>query len=282
MTDAEFENNKYEPKCSLNSLRLKLKNFPEKTESQAELVRYIMDGTHVCGAIGDPGTGKTSISLYAAFKRLFCPNNNIRKVLILRSPISTASIGHLPGTIEEKEQPFNIYRDMINNLFHGEKPFYNLVKNGFLEFRTVTHEQGKTYNETFALLDEIGNCTFEQVDLIITRIGQDSQLVCAGDAVQSYLGSASKSGIHNFLEMGVIAENEEPELDIGLSNDHLSAQHWLKIVYFDGSKKVVRNPFLVKYLDARKKLFLEKEANKNQQPKSINKFLLNVDIGQKS
>ena len=59
---------------------------------------------------GSAGTGKTFIALYNAFKEMLDKPELYRRIMIMRSMVPTRDAGHLPGTKEEKEDPYKVPR----------------------------------------------------------------------------------------------------------------------------------------------------------------------------
>ena len=52
------------------------------------------------------------------------------------------------------------------------------------------------------MIDECQNLNFHELDSIITRIGEDSKIMCCGDATQTDLIKQNeKNGIHDFMKI---------------------------------------------------------------------------------
>jgi predicted ribonuclease YlaK len=52
---------------------------------------------------GSAGTGKTYLALASAFDEILGSKSRYRRVVIVRSAVATRDIGHLPGSLEEKQ-----------------------------------------------------------------------------------------------------------------------------------------------------------------------------------
>src|SRR5690349_8918373 len=54
----------------------------------------------------------------------------------------------------------------------------------------------RTLNDSFVILDEAQNTTPEQLKMLLTRLGFDSNAVIAGDIMQVDLPGGQRSGLH--------------------------------------------------------------------------------------
>ena len=143
---------------------------------------------------GSAGTGKTFILLHLAFKAVLDKGQPYDKVVIVRSLLPSRDIGFLPGTLEEKSDLYqDPYRILVRYLFEmpseqGHDVLYDkLVGQGSLEFYSTSFLRGQTFDRSIILVDEASNLIFQELDTIMTRVGQDSKICFAGDMAQSDL-----------------------------------------------------------------------------------------------
>lgn len=142
---------------------------------------------------GGSGTGKDFVTLACALEQAF-NNNDYRKILITREiqPLGK-DIGTLPGTEEEKLNPF--LRGFIDNLealvdkkCDNEKELQGkidyLFETEVIRAEALSFMRGRSINKQFIIIDEAQNITINQMKGIITRIGIDSKLVILGDTKQ--------------------------------------------------------------------------------------------------
>ncbi len=186
---------------SPDKLNFKLLPFPRKTESQQAFSDLIKENKLLLGALGSAGTGKTSLAIYEGLEKLFNPASDINHIKVVRTLVPVREVGFLKGDINEKQEPFNIYRDMVNTYCNSIIAWATLIQNGFISFTGTTHEQGKTYENTYVVADEVQNYTFKEIDLITTRLGRGSRLVFCGDTSQDYLKKGEKSGLSLYIEI---------------------------------------------------------------------------------
>lgn len=173
-------------------IRLKFKPTP-KNESQRLYMESLEESTLTIGT-GPAGSGKSFIAMAAAVSKLL--NNEVSKVVITR-PVCEAgeSLGFLPGTFEEKIQPYLLpLLDALNDLV-GPTMAKKLLEAGKIEFAPLAYMRGRTFNFSYVILDEAQNTTVEQMKLFVTRIGEGSQFAINGDESQSDLRGLPENGL---------------------------------------------------------------------------------------
>ena len=174
---------------------------------------------------GSAGTGKTFVLLHLAFKAVLDKGQPYDKVVLVRSLLPSRDIGFLPGTLEEKSDLYqDPYRILIRYLFEmpseqGHNILYSkLIEQGSLEFYSTSFLRGQTFDRSIIIVDEASNMIFQELDTIMTRVGQDSMICFAGDMAQSDLRkhNGDKNGYHNFqVILEEMDEFEVVEFGIG-------------------------------------------------------------------
>ena len=174
---------------------------------------------------GSAGTGKTFILLHLAFKAVLDKGQPFDKVVLVRSLLPSRDIGFLPGTLEEKSYMYqDPYRILIKYMFEmpseqGHQILYSkLVEQGSLEFYSTSFLRGQTFDRSIIIVDEASNMIFQELDTIMTRVGQDSKICFAGDMAQSDLRKTNgdQDGYHNFqMILEEMDEFEVVEFGIG-------------------------------------------------------------------
>jgi phosphate starvation-inducible PhoH-like protein len=152
---------------------------------------------------GSAGTGKTFIGLYLALKAMLDEPEIYRDITIMRSIVPTRDGGFLPGTIEEKREPFNLpYKFICNELF-GEFGSYNkMLHSKQIKFESTSYIRGCTFDHSIILVDEMQNLNFHELDSVITRIGKDCRVIFCGDYMQSdFKFDDEKDGIIKFMKI---------------------------------------------------------------------------------
>lgn len=160
------------------------------------------DGVPMILATGVPGSAKSFLSLYCALDEVFRAGSPCDKVLIVRSAVASREIGHLPGDIAEKQAPFELpYEGICQQLLPAFKDGYKHLKSlGYLDFQLTSHLRGVTWDNTIVIFDEVSSATFHEINTVITRLGQDSRIILAGDIKQCDLTRGNdKSGFNQML-----------------------------------------------------------------------------------
>jgi phosphate starvation-inducible PhoH-like protein len=160
------------------------------------------EGNHLI-MTGSAGTGKTFTALYLALESMLDKSTPWDNIKIIRSVVPTREIGFLPGTLEEKIDPYIApYRAICSELFDRDEAYNSLVKWGQVEFCSTSFVRGTTFDNSIIIVDEVQNLTFHELDSVITRVGLDTRIIFSGDYRQSDFKSQSdKDGIIKFLSI---------------------------------------------------------------------------------
>jgi phosphate starvation-inducible PhoH-like protein len=146
---------------------------------------------------GKAGSGKTLLACQIALDLLF--KKSIEKIIITRPTVSKEEIGFLPGDLREKMEPWMqpIYANFYQ-LYNKEK-IDEILANGKVEIVPVAFMRGRTFLDSFVIVDEAQNCTHEQMEMITSRLGIRSKMVVCGDTQQVDLKTIGQSGFKFLL-----------------------------------------------------------------------------------
>jgi len=138
---------------------------------------------------GPAGTGKTyCVATFAANQYHL---KNVHKIVITRPHVAVGKdIGYLPGTLEEKCAPWALpVIDVLEK--HLTKGVVETgLKNQNIEVAPLALMRGRSFEDTFVIVDEAQNITLPELKMLVTRIGEGSKLVLNGDVQQSDLKEA--------------------------------------------------------------------------------------------
>lgn len=205
-----------------------------KTIPQSLMLEAFAEGKHVF-AYGSAGSGKTILALLIAFNEYFRKGKDI---IIIRSIVETRSIGFLPGSKEEKIEPYEApYRDLVNFLFHNPATYDSMKESGLIRFIPTSFVRGITLNGdgqngATIIFDEAQNCSESEIDSVLTRVGEYSRVIALGDGRQTDLNKHKndQSGfdrlIQTFKRMASVESIEFHKQDIvrsGFCKDYLIA-----------------------------------------------------------
>lgn len=133
--------------------------------------------------IGPAGCGKTQIaSAYAAESIL---RRRQSKIILTRPCVATESLGFLPGTADEKIAPYLAPIIDCIEMCAGKGGVDNKRVTEAIEFSPIAYLRGRTFSYAVAICDEFQNCTWEQIKLVLTRIGKKTKVIVTGDPYQS-------------------------------------------------------------------------------------------------
>lgn len=147
----------------------------------------------VCIALGPAGTGKTYLAIATAVEALEA--GRVDRIILSRPAVQAGeSIGFLPGGIGEKMEPYlrPLY-DALNDCL-GNKQLRQNLQDGTIEIAPIGFMRGRTLNNAFVIIDEAQNCTYNQLKMLLTRLGWHSTMIINGDPDQSDL-LAGMSGL---------------------------------------------------------------------------------------
>ena len=141
---------------------------------------------------GSAGSGKTLLACQVALDGLF--RKEYEKVIITRPTVSKEDIGFLPGDLKEKMDPWlaPIYHNLYM-LYNKEKVDKHL-ENEDIEIVPFAFMRGRTFTDTFIIVDEAQNVTHSQMETVIGRLGKGSIMVICGDMGQIDLKDKRESG----------------------------------------------------------------------------------------
>jgi phosphate starvation-inducible PhoH-like protein len=170
-----------------------------KSDNQKNFIKTIIDND-ITFCQGLAGSGKTHIAIGMAIEWLL--TDKVGKIVISRPVVEAGEkLGYLPGTAEEKLHPYLIpVLDEINN-FISMADYARLKNENKIEIVPLGLMRGRNFHDCFIVADECQNATYEQIKMLITRIGFDSKMVLTGDAAQSDLYKNQKGGFVRMMDL---------------------------------------------------------------------------------
>jgi PhoH-like ATPase len=141
--------------------------------------------------LGPAGTGKTLLTLAAGLMQTL-ESNRFVEIIMTRVTIPLGEdIGFLPGTEEEKMEPWmGALMDNLEVLTKtgeggnwGRAATNDLLRNR-IKIRSLNFMRGRTFLNRFVILDEAQNLTPKQMKALVTRAGPGTKIVCLGNIAQ--------------------------------------------------------------------------------------------------
>jgi phosphate starvation-inducible PhoH-like protein len=163
------------------------------TDRQAEYIAAVISNQMTI-VLGPAGTGKTHIAATMAIDML--RSGQVEKVYLTRPNVPGGrSLGFFPGTLEEKVAPWVVPFTSVMRKRIGDGAFDTAMKAGNIEVVPFEVMRGRTFEDSFVILDEAQNTTVEEMKMFLTRLGNDSKIIVNGDVTQSDLKEKRDCGL---------------------------------------------------------------------------------------
>lgn len=203
--------------------------FEPRNEEQTDLCNRIAENFFTF-ALGEAGTGKTHVAIAQAVQAY--ERGDIKKIILARPALEAGEkIGFLPGNPQEKIAPYMrpLY-DELDKIIGPEKRT-ELMQTGEIEIVPVGFMRGRTFDDSFIIMDEAQNTTTEQMKMALTRTGMNSRVVICGDTTQVDLEEGVTSGLADaidrfkyarkasILELVEVVRGEAAEIAVGAYSD---------------------------------------------------------------
>jgi len=157
---------------------------PRNKEQKFALDLLTRDDIDLVTMTGIAGSGKTFLTLMAGLSGL---NTKKYDRIILTRSMQTVGreIGFLPGSIKDKMDPWisPIY-DNFRHAFKDVTYFECMRDKGQIEVAPLSFIRGRTFSNSFIIVDESQNSTIHELKTVITRVGENSKIVLLGDIEQ--------------------------------------------------------------------------------------------------
>ena len=147
---------------------------------------------------GRAGSGKDYlISSYAAEK---LRRGDVQQIVFIRNNIQlsdTKDIGALPGDLNEKTDWMSApLRQAI-----GDDEYQIRMSNGQIVNEFLGHIRGRSYSDSIVIVTEAQNLTQYHIGLIMSRIGERSELIINGDFVAQRDSDVFRGGLEKAIEI---------------------------------------------------------------------------------
>ncbi len=194
--------------------------FPRNAEQAFAIDLLLNDEIKLVSLVGKAGTGKTLLAIAAGLAKTV--DEGLYSRLLVSRPVMPMGhdIGYLPGTIEEKLNPYmQPIFDNIDFLFGvsavsktsrrgAGKGSQELMNQGLLSIEPLTYIRGRSIPSQFMIVDEAQNLTPHEIKTIITRAGEGTKIVLTGDTMQ--IDSPYLDSMNNGLAYVVECFKNEP------------------------------------------------------------------------
>lgn len=176
-----------------------------KNNGQREALKALTDNSiDLVVLSGIAGSGKTLLALAAGLEQVI-ETKSYRDIIFTRAPVSVGDdLGYLPGDIDEKMYPWcGALFDNLDVLIGDEKLQKAFIQTK-LKMTALQHMRGRSFNRRYVIIDEIQNISTEQLKVLLTRAGEDTKIVCLGDAsqVDNKKLSVNNNALNTLINLG--------------------------------------------------------------------------------
>lgn len=168
--------------------------FKPKNDEQAKAWQEIASNDYTF-LTGIAGSGKTTVAISYAVEHY----KDYEKIVIARPAVESGeSLGFLPGDLSQKLNPYLV--PVFEAIGKSTKNSTELKERigAMVETVPLAYARGRTFENTFVVLDEAQNADAEAIEMFITRLGEGSKMVLCGDdgqpdIVRCVLGDVAKA-----------------------------------------------------------------------------------------
>ena len=183
---------------SMQHHRQHRKRLQPKTDNQADYIRCMVE-SDVTFCSGPAGSGKTAVAVGLGCGYFL--EKKITKIIITRPVVEAGrGLGFLPGSLTDKIQPYLVPVVEEMKLYLGPETYHSGRATNEIEICPLEYMRGRNFHDTFMILDEAQNATYEQIKMFLTRIGSNSKAIINGDIDQTDLKGICEGGLNSCME----------------------------------------------------------------------------------
>lgn len=176
-------------------IKHKVKLLPKNGDQQSLIESITRNEITICSGIA--GSGKSYVALGTAINLLIDPDNFYQKIYLVKSvtPLKGEELGFLKGDLMEKLTPFMWSFDLNLSKLINEDQLRDLVGRKIVNYMPLAYIRGATIDNAIIILDEVQNVSIDNARTFLTRIGDNSKIICAGDENQIDLKNTKDSAL---------------------------------------------------------------------------------------
>ena len=178
----------------------KPRQLTARSQNQKDYIRSI-DTNPISFCTGPAGSGKTHCAIGMAVQMV--RREQLERIIISRPLVGVGKdMGYLPGGVMEKVGPYIVpYFDEIS--YYLSSSMVGMWLNGTpakLSVVPLSMMRGRTFNDTFVIVDEAQNATHPELKTLLTRMGENSRLIVCGDRDQSDLPDHQRGAMSDSID----------------------------------------------------------------------------------
>lgn len=173
---------------------------PKSLSQVAFMQTFLATNARLIFGIGPTGTGKTFTAIAAALAQL--ESGHFKRIIITRP--HTVMDGEVVTAATRNDldydEQFEYLEDVLIEL-EGYDRFHHLVEKRQVELMPLGHLRGRTFNDSFIIIDDAQNMSVRRLRMAVTRMGYGSRMVITGDPSNVDMLGDEPSGLGHLLEM---------------------------------------------------------------------------------
>jgi len=167
----------------------------EQKSAKSEILRHPFNFV-----VGKAGSGKTLLAVQIALDSFF--KRMVNKIVITRPTVSNEDNGFLPGSLDEKMEPWLVpIRSNMRKVYNKPDILAKMESEENIELVSLTHFRGRTFDDAIVVIDEFQNLTKQQLQMVLSRLGKQSTMILCGDMQQIDLKHKNDSAIHEVAKL---------------------------------------------------------------------------------
>lgn len=182
----------------LSGLRLPVR--PMSLSQVAFLNAMLFSQQSLIFGLGPTGTGKTHLAIVAGLALV--ADEKFKSLVITRPHVLMEGEVMTPSLRAETiyDEQFAPIEDELRELISPEE-IRRLTDQGRIEIAPLGRMRGRTFNESFIIVDEAQNLSVKKMRMAVTRLGRGSRMVITGDMAQTDLPQGEASGLPHLLNL---------------------------------------------------------------------------------
>jgi len=199
--------------------------------NQEKYIDLLLDRSkYIVFASGPAGTGKTMLATLAGIRAL--KERSIDKIVLTRPAVGVDDEKHgfLPGDLNQKMEPWTKPLFDVFAEYYSPQEIAKMLEEQTIEISPLAFMRGRTFKNSWIIADEMQNATPSQMKMLLTRLGENSQMVVTGDIKQADR-----------------ANNENGLLDFSMLYERYGKSTMIDFVQFE-NKDIERHPVVEEVL----------------------------------